>query len=65
MGGFIREKLTPALEDGVDRISFIRELMTEDSLLEDRAYANQVIKLDIWQKKLKLALPVIQKLLGE
>lgn len=65
IGGFIREKLTPALEDGVDRIAFIRELMTEDGLMEDDKHKAQVVKLETWQKKLKLALPVIQKLMGE
>ena len=65
MGGFIREKLTPALEDGVDRIGFIRELMSEDNLLTDQIHKDQITKLETWQKKLRLALPVIQKLLGE
>ena len=65
MGGFIREKLTPALEDGVDRIAHIRRLMTDDGLLDDPMHKDQVLKLETWQKKLKLTLPVIQKLLGE
>jgi HTH-type transcriptional regulator, glycine betaine synthesis regulator len=65
MGGFIREKLTPALEDGVERIAFIRELLTEDGLIDDQRHADQITKLETWQKKLKLALPVIQKLMGE
>jgi HTH-type transcriptional regulator, glycine betaine synthesis regulator len=65
MGGFIREKLTPALEDGVDRLGFIRQLLTEDGLVDDPRYSNQLTKLETWQKKLKLALPIIQKLLGE
>ena len=65
MGGFIRERLTPALEDGVDRIAHIRMLMTEDGLVDDPVHKDQVVKLETWQKKLKLALPVIQKLLGE
>jgi len=65
MGGFIREKLTPALEDGVDRIAFIRDLMTEDDSVEEELIKDKVVKLETWQKKLKLALPVIRKVLGE
>lgn len=65
MGGFIREKLSPALEDGVDRIAHIRTLLTDDGLINEPLHKAQVVKLETWQKKLKLALPVIQKLLGE
>ena len=65
MGGFIREKLSPALEDGVDRIAHIRTLLTDDGLIDESVHKDQVVKLETWQKKLKLALPVIQKLLGE
>ncbi|MDA0346005.1 MAG: hypothetical protein O3C43_01375 [Verrucomicrobia bacterium] len=65
MGGFIREKLIPALDDGADRIAFIRELMTEENLLNDPIHQDQIIKLETWQKKLRMALPLIQKILGE
>lgn len=63
--GFIREKLTQALEDGSTRVAFIRDLMSEDGKIENSAHLAQVTKLETWHRKLKLALPVIQKLLGE
>lgn len=65
MGGFIREKLAPALEDGAERISFVRELLAQEGLMADSAHEDQVAKLETWNKKLKLALPLIQKVLGE
>ena len=65
MGGFIKEKLTPAIEDGVDRIENIRTLLTKEGIVDDPTHKDQITKLETWQRKLKLALPVIQKLLGE
>ncbi len=65
MGGFIREKLTPALEDGAERVGFIRELLAQEGLMGDSVQKDQVVKLETWNKKLKMALPLIQKVLGE
>lgn len=65
MGGFIREKLSPALEDGVDRIAHIRTLLTEDGRMEETVYKAQVVKLETWQKKLNLALPILQQIFRE
>lgn len=65
MGGFIREKLTPALENGAERMSFIRELLSQEGLMGDSIHKDQVVKLETWNKKLKLALPLIQKVFGE
>ncbi len=65
MGGFIREKLIPALDEGEERIGFVKRLLAADGLLEDQLHKDQVAKLETWNKKLRMALPVIQKVLGE
>ena len=65
IGGFIREKLTPALQDGHERIEFIRESLSEDAQSGEAFPQAQVAKLETWHKKLKLALPLLQKILGE
>jgi DNA-binding transcriptional regulator GbsR (MarR family) len=63
MGGFIREKLTPALEEGVDRLTFVRDMMGKDGLLDDETHLAKVVKLETWHKKLKISLPVLVKFL--
>ena len=65
MGGFIREKLIPALDEGEERIGFVKRLLAADGLLEDQLHKDQVAKLETLNKKLRMALPVIQKVLGE
>jgi len=64
MGGVIREKLNPALEEGAERIDCISTSLANESELS--AFAkDRIRKLETWHKKLKLALPLIQKVLGE
>ncbi len=65
MGGFIREKLIPALDEGEERIGFVKGLLAADGLLEDQLHKDQVTKLETWNKKLRMALPLINKVLGE
>ena len=65
MGGFIREKLIPALDEGEERIGFVKRLLAADGLLEDQLHKDQVAKLKTWNKKLRMALPLINKVLGE
>ena len=65
MGGFIREKLIPALDEGEERIGFVKRLLAADGLLEDQLHKDQVTKLETWNKKLRMALPLINKVLGE
>ena len=64
--GFIREEIRPHLESGKMKLDVMsRELnLIEDSHLKD-FYEGRIERLERWEKKANLLIPILQRFLGK
>ncbi|MEM1083920.1 MAG: transcriptional regulator [Verrucomicrobiota bacterium] len=66
VGGFIREQVRPHLENGQLKVGNLLELVGEEEDPELRKfYDERVEKLEIWMRRGRMVLPLLQKVLGQ
>lgn len=66
VGGFIREQVRPHLESGQLKIARLSETLAEEEDPDRRAFFdNRIGKLEIWTKRARMVLPLLQKFLGQ
>lgn len=63
VGGFIREELTPHLDNGTERLEALQAHLPNDSQPEAQFYKDRIGKLGTWHKRTELLLPIIRKFL--
>jgi DNA-binding transcriptional regulator GbsR (MarR family) len=63
VGGVLRERIGPLVTVGTDRLDRLRRLAGRNGG-EKNFYVDRVKQLEIWRGRLKLALPVLNTLLG-
>jgi len=64
IGGFIKEELQPALEDGIERVALISSSVEALPEYEKVQLKPKVEKLEGWHKRLKLISPMLVKMMG-
>lgn len=68
IGGFLRERIHPHLEQGKQRLERVQqEALAGDPAMESRDAAilsARLVKLEGWQKKSAMVLPLVAKVLG-
>lgn len=65
VGGFIKEQVRPHLASGEDKLDHLKEMLTEIPAEDERSfYQARLERLGGWSKKARIALPLIQKILG-
>jgi hypothetical protein len=66
VGGFIREQIRPHLDSGKDKVKEMRNCLEDiEETGRRHFYVSRIDKLDGWMTRGNLAVPIVQKLLGE
>ena len=66
VGGFIREQVRPHLESGQLKVGRLQEAVAEEEDPETRAfYDERVAKLEVWIRRGRMVLPLLQKVFGQ
>ena len=66
VGGFVREQLRPHLESGQLKVGRLVEAVGEEEDPEKREfYDERVARLEVWMRRGRQVLPIIQKVLGQ
>lgn len=66
VGGFIREQVRPHLESGQLKVGRLQEALAEEEDVETRAfYDERVAKLEVWMRRGRMVLPLLQKVFGQ
>lgn len=66
VGGFIREQVRPHLESGQLKVGRLQELVGEEEDPGLRSfYDERVEKLEIWMRRGRMVIPLLQKVLGQ
>ena len=63
--GFANEQIQPHLESGSERLEYIRGLIIEDDKLNKKFVKEKIKKLENWEKKVNMFLPLALKLIGD
>ena len=59
--GFIKERITPQLDEGSQRLSYLKERYSSTEL---KSIESKLKNIDAWRKKAGQILPVVSKFLG-
>ena len=62
--GFANEQIQPHLESGSERLEYIRGLIIEDDKLNKKFVKEKIKKLENWEAKANMFLPLALKLIG-
>ena len=62
--GFANEQIQPHLESGSERLEYIRGLIIEDDKLNKKFVKEKIKKLESWEAKANMFLPLALKLIG-
>ena len=62
--GFANEQIQPHLESGSERLEYIRGLIIEDDKLNKKFVKKKIKKLENWEAKANMFLPLALKLIG-
>ena len=62
--GFANEQIQPHLESGSERLEYIRGLIIEDDKLNKKFVKEKIKKLESWEAKANMVLPLALKLIG-
>ncbi len=66
VGGFIREQVRPHLESGQTKIKRLLDGVGAERDAERREfYTQRIEKLEVWMRRGRMVLPVLQKVLGQ
>ena len=63
--GFANEQIKPHLESGSERLEYLRELISDDDKLNKQFVKEKIKKLENWEKKVNMFLPLALKLIGD
>jgi len=63
--GFANEQIKPHLESGSERLEYLRELINNDDKINKKFVKDKIKKLENWEKKVKMFLPLALKLIGD
>ena len=63
--GFANEQIKPHLESGGERLEYLRELIRDDDKLNKQFVKEKIKKLENWEKKVNMFLPLALKLIGD
>jgi len=64
LAGFVKERLNPYFDSGLDRLERIEALFAQMPATEQESLAGRIDKLRQWEKRGKQFVPIIAKLLG-
>ena len=62
--GFANEQIQPHLESGSERLEYIRDLIIKDDTLNKKFVKEKIKKLERWEAKANMFLPLALKLIG-
>ena len=62
--GFANEQIQPHLESGSERLEYIRDLIIKDDKLNKKFVKEKIKKLESWEAKANMFLPLALKLIG-
>ena len=62
--GFANEQIQPHLESGSERLEYIRSLIIDDNKLNKKFVKEKIKKLENWETKANMFLPLALKLIG-
>lgn len=66
VGGFIREEVRPHLESGRDKVDRLWDGVAAESDPQRREfYGERLSKLEVWMRRGRMLLPVVQRFLGQ
>ena len=63
--GFANEQIKPHLESGSERLEYLRELINNDDKINKKFVKDKIKKLENWEKKVNMFLPLALKLIGD
>ncbi|ACB76737.1 GbsR/MarR family transcriptional regulator [Opitutus terrae] len=65
VGGLLREKVTPLVNEGPGRLKRLRELAESSPTPAGKKFAEKrLAKLDTWRRQMRLLLPLLKTILG-
>ena len=64
VSGFLREEFKPHLDSGSDRLSRLRELMSDQDPADQAFFRERIGKLSTWHTRSKQLMPLIERFLS-